>query len=263
MGATVDLDQLADVAVRLAEASGPEIRARFRRPTRVEQKSNRTPVTEADRAAEAAMRRVLSELRPEDGIIGEEFGADRPDAPIVWVLDPIDGTKAFMTGRPTFGTLIAALIDGTPAVGVIDQPIVGDRWIGATGRPTRHNGTPARTRACPRLNAAILSSTGPELFDDGPDAIGFEHLRHNVDFVTWGGDCYAYGLLSSGYLDIVVEAGLALHDFSALAPVVNGAGGSMTDWQGEPLRQGSDGHVLAVGDPAMAGTVRALLNADR
>ncbi len=260
MAAAADLDRLADVAVRLAEAAGPEIRARFRRPIPVEQKSNRTPVTEADRAAETAMRAVLAELRPDDGIIGEEFGAHRTEAPIVWVLDPIDGTKAFMSGRPTFGTLIAVLVDGVPAVGVIDQPVVGDRWVGAVGRPTQHNGTDAKSRPCPRLDAAILSSTSPDQFDKPADADAFDRLQRRVDFVTWGGDCYAYGLLASGHLDIVVEAGLALHDFSALAPVVTGAGGAMTDWRGDPLRLGSDGRVLAVGDPAMASTVRALLN---
>lgn len=263
MATAADPDRLAEVAVRLAEISGPEIRARFRRPIRVEQKSNRTPVTEADRAAEAAMRSALAELRPDDGIIGEEFGTERPDAPIVWVLDPIDGTKAFMTGRPTFGTLIAALVDGEPAVGVIDQPIVGDRWVGTVGRPTRHNGADVRTRPCPSLDRAILSSTGPELFADGAEADGFRRLQRSVDFVTWGGDCYAYGLLSSGHLDIVVEAGLALHDFAALTPVVNGAGGAMTDWQGQALRRGSDGRVVAVGDPAAASDVLALLNRTR
>ena len=251
MAAAAALDALTAVAVRLAEASGPEIRSRFRQPIGVEQKSNRTPVTEADRAAETAMRRLLADLRPDDGIIGEEFGTERPDARIVWVLDPIDGTKAFMTGRPTFGTLIAALIDGVPSVGVIDQPIVGDRWVGAVGQPTRHNGDVVRTRTCASLDQAILSSTGPELFD-GADADGFDGLREAVDFVTWGGDCYAYGLLSSGHLDIVVEAGLALHDFAALAPVVTGAGGHMTDWRGQPLRRGSDGRVVAVGDPSLA-----------
>ena len=258
IGDAPDLDALVAVAAHLADASGPEIRARYRRPIGVEQKSNRTPVTEADRAAETVMRRLLSELRPEDGIIGEEFGAERPDAPVVWVLDPIDGTKAFMTGRPTFGTLIAAMVDGAPTVGVIDQPIVGDRWIGCIDRPTQHNGVPVRTRSCTSLEAAILSSTGPELFD-GADAYRFERFRQDVDFVTWGGDCFAYGLLASGYIDIVVEAGLALHDFAALAPVVNGAGGSMTDWQGRPLHHRSDGRVVAIGDPDLAPSVLALL----
>jgi histidinol phosphatase-like enzyme (inositol monophosphatase family) len=165
------------------------------------------------------------------------------------VLDPIDGTRAFIAGRPIFGTLIALIEDGWPLLGIIDQPIIGERWLGVTGRPTLFNGKPAQARACRELKGAILGTTSPALFDDD-QLHAFEHLDAAVMSTVLGGDCYNYGCVASGWLDIVVEAGLKLHDFAALVPVVEGAGGRMCDWRGEPLTAASKGEVIAAGDPA-------------
>ena len=164
---------------------------------------------------------------------------------------PSDGTTAFLAGRPIFGTLIALLVEGFPVLGLIDQPILGERWLGVKGRPTSFNGAPVRTRPCPALAGASIATTGPHYFDmrQGKTfmalAAATDHKR-----MVMGGDCYNYAMLASGHLDLVCEAGLKLHDFAALVPVVEGAGGQMCDWAGDPLHKGSSGEVLALGDPA-------------
>ena len=243
----------ADLALanRLADAAGEAIRPLFRGDWSQERKSDSSPVTEVDRAAEAAMRAVLEAERPDDGIVGEEYGTRNEGAARQWVLDPIDGTISFMAGRPIFGTLIALLQDGWPLIGIIDQPITGERWVGATGHGTLFNGKPATTRSCRSLSDAVLATTGPQYFSDHEGehfmalAAKTSHKR-----MLFGGDCYNYGLLSCGHIDLVVEAGLKLHDFAALVPVVEGAGGTMCDWNGDPLHRESAGHVIALGDPA-------------
>ena len=239
------------IAHRLADAAGEAIRGYWRGSIGLEIKGDASPVTLADRAAEQAMRRILTAEVSRDGIHGEEFGVERADAARQWVLDPIDGTTSFAAGRPIFGTLIALLVDGFPVLGVIDQPITGERWVGASGQPTTLNGAPAVSRACRTLSDALLATTSPSLFGDHAAehfmalAAQTAHAR-----MIWGGDCYNYGLLASGHVDIVCEAGLKLHDFAALVPVVEGAGGTMADWNGDPLHAGSEGHVIALGDPA-------------
>jgi len=237
------------LAHRLADAAGEAIRPFFRARFDLEFKSDKSPVTEADKAAEAAIRAILEKERPSDGIIGEEYGATREDAERVWVLDPIDGTRSFVTGRPIFGTLIALTQAGWPTVGIIDQPIAKERWAGMAGQPTTFNAKAVRTRACRSLEEAIVASTGPQYF---PGCTGehFSRLAGQCRDTVWGGDCYNYGLVASGHVDIVVEAGLKLHDIAALVPVVEGAGGRMCDWAGEPIDAQSDGRVIAVGDPA-------------
>jgi len=247
----MSLDTDIALAHRLAEAAGAAIRPFFRGEIGLEAKADGSPVTLADRAAEEAMRRILTAEAGRDGIEGEEFGIEREGASRRWVLDPIDGTVSFAAGRPIFGTLIALLQDGFPVLGVIDQPIAGERWVGATGRPTTFNGVEVRTRPCRELGDALLASTGPQYFDDH-SAEHFMALAGKCAHrrMIWGGDCYNYGLVASGQVDLVCEAGLKLHDFAALVPVVEGAGGVMADWNGEPLHMGSDGHVIALGDPA-------------
>lgn len=237
------------LAARLADVAGAAIRPHFRAGFDVEMKSDDSPVTVADRAAEQAMRALLAAEVPRDGISGEEFGTTEGSTGRQWVLDPIDGTRAFIAGRPIFGTLIALVIDGWPAIGVIDQPILKERWIGAVGRPTTFNGQPATTRRCRELSEALLATTSPALFGDD-QLHAFEHLDGAVRSVVLGGDCYNYASVASGWLDIVVESGLKLHDFAALVPVVEGAGGRMCDWSGDPLTAASNGEVVAAGDPA-------------
>jgi inositol-phosphate phosphatase / L-galactose 1-phosphate phosphatase / histidinol-phosphatase len=238
------------LANRLADAAGAAIRPFFRANFAHEAKDDASPVTEADRAAEAAIRRLLDAEAPRDAIIGEEYGEKPGSSGRSWIIDPIDGTVSFMGGRPIFGTLIALLEDGWPVLGVIDQCINGERWVGAAGQGTTFNGQPAATRACAELAQAALASSGPQYFDNR----GAEHFMalagKTNQRTIWGGDCYNYGLLASGHIDLVVEAGLKLHDFAALVPVVEGAGGLMCDWNGDPLHAASPGHVIALGDAA-------------
>lgn len=243
-----------DLANRLADAAGQAIRPFFRAAFAHEKKADTTPVTEADRAAETAMREILERERPDDGIIGEEFGSSRETASRQWVLDPIDGTTSFIAGRPTFGTLIGLMQDGWPLLGAIDQPISGERWIGAVGGTAQFGGSPAATRRCAGLDSATLATTSPHCFNE-EEGEAFLRLvakchANQRQGPIYGGDCYNYGLLASGHIDIVVEAGLALHDFAALIPVVEAAGGQMCDWEGNPLTAESDGRVIALGDSA-------------
>lgn len=244
------LDQDIALAMRLADAAAAAIRPHFRTVV-AERKGDATPVTLADRAAEEAMRAILAAEVPRDSVIGEEFGASAGSSGRSWVLDPIDGTAGFLAGRPIFGTLIALVVEGFPVLGVIDQPITGERWVGATGRPTTLNGKPVRTRSCRELGEATLATTGPHYFDDH-DGGHFMGLAAKTDHrrMVMGGDCYNYAMLATGQLDVVCEANLKLHDWAALVPIVEGAGGTMADWNGEPLHAGSDGHVIALGDPA-------------
>ena len=238
------------LAARLADAAGAAIRPFFRSAFTHEAKSDASPVTEADRAAEAAIRAILDFECPHDAIIGEEYGEKTGTSGRTWVLDPIDGTISFMAGRPIFGTLIALLEDGWPVLGVIDQCINGERWLGSAGKETMLNGKPARTRQCRDLKDAVLASSGPQYFDEHSAEHFMAMAAKTSKRTVWGGDCYNYALLASGHLDLVVETGLKLHDFAALVPVVEGAGGMMCDWNGEPLHAGSQGDVIALGDPA-------------
>ena len=251
----------ADIALarRLADAAGAVIRPYFRREQGLEYKADHSPVTLADREAEAAMRRLIEAERSGDGIVGEEYGTKDGVTGRQWVLDPIDGTRSFTAGRAIFGTLIALVEDGWPVLGIIDQPVQRERWLGVAGRPTLLNDVPVHTRLCPALEGAVVATTSPHAFGD-------EDVPHFLALVAaasggaprqgpvYGGDCYNYALLASGHLDVVCESGLQLYDFAALVPVVEGAGGRMCDWNGDPLTAASagpgGGHVLAIGDPA-------------
>ncbi|MCB2057443.1 MAG: inositol monophosphatase family protein, partial [Novosphingobium sp.] len=219
------LDAEIALANRLADAARGAILPHFRTPLPSERKADRTPVTLADRAAEEAMRAILAAEVPEDAVFGEEFGASNGSSGRTWVLDPIDGTTAFLAGRPIFGTLIALVVEGWPVLGVIDQPVLGERWLGATGRATTLNGDTVRTRGCPSLGEAALATTGPHYFDDH-DGEHFMALAARTDHkrMVMGGDCYNYAMLASGFIDVVCEANLKLHDYAALIPVVEGAG---------------------------------------
>lgn len=246
----MNLDHDIALALRLADAAGEAIRPYFRNVVS-ERKDDATPVTLADRAAEEAMRRILKAEVPRDTVIGEEFGATGGSTGRSWVLDPIDGTAGFLAGRPIFGTLIALVVEGFPVLGVIDQPILRERWVGASGRRTTLNGAEVRSRACRELSDATLATTGPHYFDDH-DGGHFMGLAAKTDHrgMVMGGDCYNYAMLATGQLDVVCEAGLKLHDWAALVPVIEGAGGMVCDWAGEPLGPDATGHVLALGDPA-------------
>lgn len=256
-----DVQSLIAAAEAAADIAGAVIRPFFRAGIATDQKADRSPVTIADRTAERAMRAALTERFPDHGVLGEEFGLDRPNARFRWVLDPVDGTRAFITGRPSFGTLIGLLDEGRPILGVIDQPITGERWIGAAGRTTLFRGPYGGRAGCrplTDLSEAELSCTSPEML--GPDTSRFQRLRGKVRRNYWGGDCYAYGLLALGLIDIVAETDMKPWDWAALVPVIEGAGGSVTDWNGLPLRVDGDGRVLAVGDPRLLPPILAELN---
>jgi histidinol phosphatase-like enzyme (inositol monophosphatase family) len=193
------------------------------------------------------MRTLIAAEYPTHGILGEEHGSDRIDAEFVWVLDPIDGTKSFISGVPLFGTLIALLHQGRPVLGIIDQPISRERWRGLAGQPTTLNGAPIRTRPCAGLAAATLFAGSPDQYR-GADEGAYRRLVGSAKLTRYNGDCYAYGLVAAGFIDCVVEAGLKPYDFCAILPVIEGAGGIMTDWQGQQLGLASDGRVVAAGD---------------
>ena len=241
------------LAERLADASGDIVRRYFRADPsdmKVEAKADETPVTVADRSAEAAMRRLIEEAYPEHGIFGEEFPFVRTDAEYAWVLDPIDGTKSFVTGMPIFGTLIALLKNGRPILGIINQPILNERWIGMAGRRTTLNGRPVSTSKVARLADAAHYSTDPSMFRHGTDRKKVDALLAEVKSSRYGGDCYSYALLATGFIDVVTEFGLKIYDFMPLIPVIEGAGGVITDWNGAALTRESDGHVLAACTPS-------------
>ena len=236
-----------ELAEKLADIARPIVTNYFRSNIKILDKENLTPVTAADREAETAIRIVLESECPEHGVLGEEFGSHNLDAEYVWIIDPIDGTKAFVTGKPLFGTLIALCKNGSPVLGIIDQPILKERWIGAIGHPTTHNGNLISTRACKRIGDAWLSATSPDMFK-GKHETAFKQLAGKVKFPLYGGDCYSYGLLASGFSDIICEATMQPYDYCALVPIIEGAGGKISNWAGEPLKISSDGTVLATGD---------------
>jgi inositol-phosphate phosphatase/L-galactose 1-phosphate phosphatase/histidinol-phosphatase len=254
----IELDAFLALALRLADAAGAEIRPHFRKPLAVVDKADLTPVTAADRAAEAVMCKLIEAHFPDHGILGEEFGWLREDAEFVWILDPIDGTKSFISGVPLFGTLIALTRDGRSILGVIDQPISRERWVGAVGRSTTLNGVAIRCRPCPTLAAATLFATTPDMFD-GQDAASFARVSAAVKLTRFGADCYAYGLVATGFVDLVLEANLKPYDFCAMVPIVEGAGGLATDWRGGSLGLASDGRLLVAGDRRAHDAALALL----
>ncbi|MFS8742171.1 histidinol-phosphatase [Synechococcus sp. W70.1] len=244
------------LAQALADAAGAVIRPLFRGELQAEYKEARSPiVTIADREAERAMRALLAAHVPEHNVLGEEFGFHQTGSPYTWVLDPLDGTIAFSTGKPTFATLIALLEEDRPILGIIDQPVLRERWVGVQGQPTRWI-TPStqqlsRSKATTDLSRASLSCTTPDLFAQPDQQQRFQQLSRLVHITSYGGDGYQYGLLASGYIDLVMECGLALYDFAALVPVIEGSGGVITDWSGDPLTRTSRGEVLAAANPTL------------
>ncbi|MHC6225722.1 histidinol-phosphatase [Pseudomonas sp. X10] len=245
-------------AEQLADAAATAIEPYFRASLDVEDKGGRLydPVTVADKAAEQAMRALIQARYPEHGILGEEQGVATGSSPLTWVLDPIDGTRAFITGLPLWGTLIA-LNDGTrPVLGVMNQPFTGERFIG-TPEGAWRSGTPLKTRACADLASATLMCTTPDMFDTPQRKAAFESVAGQARLMRYGGDCYAYCMLASGFVDVIVEASLQPYDVQALIPIIEGAGGVITSWDGGTAQNG--GAVVACGDPALHAQVLALL----
>lgn len=243
-------------ANELADAAGTVALHYFRAGLAVETKADASPVTQADREIESLLRRLIAERYPDHGVYGEEEGGAVTSG-LCWVVDPIDGTKSFICGVPLFGCLIALLEDGKPALGVIEMPALGERWIGhASG--TVCNGLPARVSACDTLAQARLFATSPDMFR-GHEADAFAALSAAVRLTRYGTDCYAYGLLASGHCDLVVEASLQPYDVMALIPVIENAGGIVTNWNGEPIDARFDGRILAASSRALHAQAMAVL----
>jgi histidinol phosphatase-like enzyme (inositol monophosphatase family) len=243
-------DALEAFARSLADDARALSLPRFRRPVDVAHKGDMSPVTEVDRGVEAMLRHRIEATWPSHGVLGEEYGATRTDAEFVWSVDPIDGTRSFISGWPLWGTLIALLRNGVPIMGVLDMPALDERWVGHVGAHTRMNGSECQTSTCRTLADATLYSTTPDMFDAGEWA-RFDRTSRAAYARRFGGDCYGYGMLACGFIDAVVEANLMPYDYLAIAPVVQAAGGVITDWEGQPLRMHSGGRVVAAATPQL------------
>lgn len=251
-------DPFVELAGRIADAAGAVIMKYFRAPMEVSAKPDQSPVTVADGEAEKAMRGLIEDAFPDHGIIGEEMDNRHEDAEFVWVLDPIDGTQSFVTGKPVFGTLIALMQGGRTVLGVLDMPALDERWIGIEGLSTTFNAKPVTTRACEGIGEAWLYATSPHMFKDA-DFPDFERLRKASWRTVYGAECMAYGLLTNGYVDMVCEGTMELYDFAPMIPIIEGAGGVITDWQGGALGANSDGNVIASGDKRIHAAALELL----
>ncbi|SEP88199.1 MULTISPECIES: histidinol-phosphatase [Pseudomonas] len=242
--------QYQQFAERLADAAAVAIKPYFRSQLQVDDKGGRLfdPVTLADKAAERAMRELILSEFPEHGILGEEEDAVTGSSSLTWVLDPIDGTRAFITGLPLWGTLIA-LNDGfRPVIGVMNQPFTGERFVG-TPEGAWLNGAPLKTRACASLSKARVMCTSPQILDTPERLAAFERIAEQAQLVRFGGDCYAYCMLASGFVDVIIEASLQPYDVQALIPIIEGAGGVMTSWNGGDAQNG--GAIIACGDKTL------------
>lgn len=248
---TVD-EKLIVFAGRLADASGAVIRPFFRQRIEVTHKPGVRafdPVTEADKGGERAIRAIIERDRPDDGILGEEYGEKPGKNGLRWVLDPVDGTRAFITGRHEWGSLIALEENDVPVLGIIDQPVLGERYLGVNGRSHLLEGekrTPLKVRECPDIKDAVLCATDPSVYFSSQQQAAFARVRAHVRMTRFGGDCYLFAALALGFVDIVIEAGFNRWDVAALIPLVEGAGGIITDWSGDDCRDGKT--ILACGD---------------
>jgi histidinol phosphatase-like enzyme (inositol monophosphatase family) len=213
-------------------------------------KADNSPVTPTDLDVETLIREMIADRYPNHGVIGEEHPASAASAELVWVVDPIDGTRAFIAGRPVFGTLISLTIDRKPVLGVVDIPIMGERWVGAVGHPTTLNGAVAKTRACAKMADAILLACSPEYLG-GNAAQPFSNVEQEVKFAVYDTGTQGYGLIASGHADIQIAATYSIVDYLAAVPVIEGAGGAILDWNGEPLTVGSGDRFVAVGDATL------------
>jgi len=245
-----EVAELVRFAEELADASRAILTQALNQPPRVETKADRSPVTALDKAVESRLRAMIEARYPRHGIQGEEFGAKDRGAEHVWVLDPIDGTGPFIANIPVFGSLIGLARGGQPLVGVADHPVTRERWVGASGLPSRLNGRPVRSRHGAPLAAAMMSSSSPDFY--APEQWArYVKLRQQVSWAVYGGSCYAYAQLASGRIDLSVDCGMDVYDILPLEPIIRGAGGLVTDWDGKGIDLNWKGSVLAAGDPAL------------
>ncbi len=253
-------DEFPYFAEELADAARGIVLKYFRNLGPIEYKRDGSPVTAADREAEAVIRQMIAERYPAHGVAGEEHGRVSSDGPWSWVIDPIDGTRSFITGRPTFGCLIALLYEHQPVLGIIDMPALNERWLGVTGKPSLHNGDHCQSSGRKRVAEATVFATSIDMFT-GSERQQFDRLSTAARFRSFGADCYAYGLLASGHADIVMESDMSTHDFLALVPVIEGSGGCISDWHGEPLNFFSGRQVLATANTTLHQQCLAMIGA--
>jgi histidinol phosphatase-like enzyme (inositol monophosphatase family) len=257
--------ELIAFANRLADASGAVIRPYFRQRIEVVHKQGKhafDPVTEADRGAEKVLRDMIAGERPDDAILGEEFGETKGRNDYRWVLDPLDGTRAFITGRHEWGSLIALEKNGAAVLGVLDQPVLGERFIGVNGAAhliQAGQKTKLQTRACAFLSDAVLCATDPSDYFSQNEQQAFARVRAGARMTRYGGDCYIFAMLALGFVDVIVEAGFNVWDAAALIPIVEGAGGMMTSWDGGSAASGKT--ILAAGDRRVHAEAMKLLGA--
>ena len=251
-------DRLAELdafLIELNHAAGQAILPLFRGDHGLVNKqgpSGFDPVTEADKGAERAIRGLITQRYPDHGVIGEEYGEDRPDAEFVWILDPVDGTRAFIAGLPLWCTLIGLRRGGKPVLGSIGQPFLQELYIGHAGGArlvTPGGERPLKVRACPKLSEAIIATTDPEGCFSGAEMVAWTEVRAAARLARLGCDAYAYAMVAAGTMDLVIEAGLKCWDIDAAIPVIAGAGGQVTDWQGAPVGA-FGGQIVIAGDPA-------------
>ena len=236
------------LANECAEASGKIIKKYFRKKITIERKRDDTPVTRADKEAEKIIRDIIVKKAPECGFFGEETGKFNTNNEYVFVVDPLDGTKGFVSGKPLFCTLIGLMKNNKPYIGVLNQPILNERWLGIADKETKYNNTKVRTKRCNKLKGLRMYATSPMMFK-GKNQKVYKNVRSKIGETLIGADSYAHGLLSSGFVDVVLESYLKPDDFIASAAVISGAGGKLTDWNGDDLNLKSDGRILATGDP--------------
>ena len=244
----------------LADAAGEIVRAAARTRRIVHRKMDASPVTEIDRAVEMRLREMIAARHPDHGIIGEEFADDRREGEHIWVLDPIDGTKAFMAGLPVYGTLIGLARGGRPVLGIIDQPVTRERWTGIDGEGTWHNGERVCTNACNRLSDALVCTTSSEYYE-GEDARAYQRIVSRSRWMVYGGNCHGFAQVACGLVDVALETKVGVYDYCALVPVIENAGGVMTGWRGEPLtlELAPGGRILASGNRALHEAAMACL----
>ena len=242
-----ELEELVAFAGRLGDASRGLLEAAARDAVHGETKGDGSPVTAIDRAVEDRLREVIAEAYPDHGIVGEERGAASSERDLVWVLDPIDGTLPFLAGIPVYGTLIALLRDRAPVIGVIEMPATGERWVGCKGLPTTRNGAQVRVRPCADLANALLSTSNPDFYSEA-DLPALERLKAATRWAVYGGSCMAYAQIASGRIDVGIDVAFDPFDYLALVPVIEGAGGVISDWAGEALTLDSGDRLVAAGD---------------
>ena len=246
--------QLADLAAEISKKY-------FREPLTVETKDHEYPVTVADREIELCLRAWIKETYPDHGVIGEEFAHEDRVCKYTWVIDPIDGTVAFACGKPVFTTLIALLEDGKPVLGIIDQPIVGDRLIGVQGAGAWINGKKLITGTQQNIADARLNATTPYMFKTTVEQTKFARLQKEVKLTSWGGDAYAYGLLADGHIDVIMEADLEYYDVAALRIIIEESGGVITDWTGNPITHNDfSGQCLASANKTLHEKALSIIN---